>query len=191
MQHSTLKIFRGSLIIGVILYFAIFSETFIRTGYSGNINHGYGLFLPDSITSDTLGHFYKEEMIDSMITMGKKFLGLRYKSAGRTPAGFDCSGYVSYLYKQFGYKLPRSSPEMASVGENVPFAQARKGDLILFKGRSTSARYAGHVALIISKDSTGISMIHSTTHGGVKIDRYPDGGVYYKLRYLAVRRVKL
>jgi murein DD-endopeptidase / murein LD-carboxypeptidase len=143
----------------------------------------------DSVKPDTIGHFPKEEIIDSIITIGKKYLGLHYRYGGRTPAGFDCSGYVSYLFSQFGYKLPASSPGMAYVGKEVPLKEARKGDLILFNGRSIKSHTVGHVAIIMSVDSSGVTMIHSN-HRGVTIDRYPDMQ-YYRPRFVGVRRVNL
>ncbi len=143
----------------------------------------------DSIRADSNRTFYKEEMIDSLILFGKQYLGLAYRYGGTTPAGFDCSGYVSYLFGHFGYRLPTSSSAMATVGEEVDYKDARKGDLILFKGRSTSSSRVGHVALIIGKDSLGVQMMHSCRRG-VKIDRYPQME-YYRARFVGVRRVKL
>jgi len=189
MKFSFSKITRVSLIVGIILTFIFFSETFTRTSYSNNVSPDYGLINADSVKTDTTGHFYKEEMVDSLIAKGRVFLGLKYKYGGRTPAGFDCSGYVSYLYGQFGYTLPTSSSAMAFVGEDIPYKEARKGDIILFKGRNTSAKYVGHVALIIGVDSLGVTMMHSCQRG-VLIDRYPQMD-YYRVRYMGIRRVKL
>jgi hypothetical protein len=144
---------------------------------------------PDTIVSDTSRHFYKEEMIDSLIQIGKTFLGLHYRYGGKTPAGFDCAGYVSYLFGKFGYKLPPSSTAMIHVGEEIPYKEARKGDLILFKGRSLKSSMAGHVALIIDAQPSGVTIMHSN-HRGVTIDRYPEM-TYYRSRFLSVRRIKL
>jgi cell wall-associated NlpC family hydrolase len=143
----------------------------------------------DTIGADTIGHFYKEQIIDSIIDIGKKYLGLHYRYGGRTPAGFDCSGYVSYLFGKFGYGLPSSSSGMAGVGEEIPLKEARKGDLILFNGRSIRPHSVGHVALIIGVDSLGVTMMHSN-HRGVTIDRYPQMD-YYRPRFVGVRRVQL
>ncbi len=144
----------------------------------------------DSIKPDSSNnHFYKEATIDSLIALGKKFLGLPYHYGGHSPEGFDCSGYVSYLYGKFGYTLPTSSTAMANVGIEVPYKEARKGDILLFKGRNSSSTYVGHVALVIEVDSLGLKMMHSC-HRGVLIDRYPQID-YYRTRFMGVRRVKL
>jgi cell wall-associated NlpC family hydrolase len=143
----------------------------------------------DSIRPDTAAHFYKEEMIDSLIAFGKQFLGLAYHYGGQSPQGFDCSGYVHYLYEHFGYALPTSSSAMATVGTEVPYKEVRKGDILLFKGRNSASTSVGHVALVIEVDLLGLRMMHSC-HRGVLIDRYPQIE-YYRSRYLGARRVKL
>lgn len=187
MRHFK-RIFGQGLLIPVTILVLVFaSDLFSQPGPSAGMRAGV-MVGSDSIRHDTT-HFYKEEMIDSMIALGKKYLGLKYKYGGRTPAGFDCSGYVSYLYGQFGYTLPTSSSAMVNVGEPVEYKDARKGDILLFKGRSTSASYVGHVALVIDKDSLGLKMMHSC-HRGVLIDRYPQMD-YYRVRFMGVRRVKL
>jgi cell wall-associated NlpC family hydrolase len=147
------------------------------------------VFPTDSIRADSSKAFIKEEMIDSLILFGKQYLGLAYRYGGTTPAGFDCSGYVSFLFGHFGYSLPTSSSAMATVGEEVDYADVRKGDILLFKGRSTSSPRVGHVAVVIAKDSLGVQMMHSCRRG-VIIDRYPQME-YYRARFLGVRRVKL
>lgn len=145
--------------------------------------------LSDTSVLDTTPVFEKEEIIDSIIALGKTFMGLRYRYGGRTPAGFDCSGYVSYLFSQFGYKLPTSSSAMINVGDEIPYEESRKGDLILFKGRNAKSPAVGHVAIIIGVDTSGVEMLHSN-HRGVTIDRYPQMD-YYRPRFVGVRRVKM
>jgi cell wall-associated NlpC family hydrolase len=144
----------------------------------------------DSIARDsvkTLAH--REFIIDSVITFGKKFLGLHYKYGGYTPKGFDCSGYVSYIFGKYGYSFPRSSSGMATVGEKIDIKKAKKGDFIYFKGRSTKSNRVGHVALIIQADSGQITMMHSC-HRGVLIEKYNKSD-YYKNRFLMCRRYSL
>ncbi|MCK9611418.1 MAG: C40 family peptidase [Bacteroidales bacterium] len=143
----------------------------------------------DSIPPDTIiKPEYNESIIDSVILFGKQFLGLHYKYGGYTSQGFDCSGYVSYIFKNFGYSFPRSSSGMATVGEKVDIKSARKGDFIYFKGRSTKSSHVGHVALIIEADSGQVTMMHSC-HRGVLIEKYNDSD-YYKRRYLMCRRYR-
>ena len=144
----------------------------------------------DSIARDsvkTVAH--REFVIDSVITFGKKFLGLRYKYGGTTEKGFDCSGYVSYIFGKYGFKLPHSSSGIADIGEKIDLMHAQRGDFILFKGRSAKTNRVGHVALIIKADSGQITMMHSCQRG-VMIEKYNNSD-YYKRRYLMCRRFNM
>jgi cell wall-associated NlpC family hydrolase len=189
MQYFNRKLFRSILLPLLICSLVFATELFSQPGTQAPVINEAINIPQDSIKQDTVGHFYKEATIDSLIALGKKFLGLPYHYGGHSPSGFDCSGYVSYLYGQFGYTLPTSSTAMGAVGIEVPYKEARKGDILLFKGRNASANYVGHVALVIEVDSLGLKMMHSC-HRGVLIDRYPQID-YYRSRFMGVRRVKL
>lgn len=145
----------------------------------------------DSIVADSLHKLAQRELlIDSVITFGKQFLGLKYKYGGSTPQGFDCSGYVSYIYGKYGLKLPHSSAAIGTLGNKIDIHQAEKGDVMLFKGRSTKSNRVGHVALIIQADSGQITLMHSACQSGVVIEKY-NTSHYYTSRYLMCRRVNL
>ncbi|MFT5311100.1 MAG: lipoprotein Spr, partial [Bacteroidia bacterium] len=58
---------------------------------------------------------------DSLINLAKSFIGVPYKYGGATPsAGFDCSGFVKYVFANFGMELPRTTSELANVGIEIP-----------------------------------------------------------------------
>lgn len=64
----------------------------------------------------------------------QSYVGSPYRRGGATPAGWDCSGFVSYIYAQFGYSLPRSSAAYRSLGHQVPYSQAQPGDILVWPG---------------------------------------------------------
>lgn len=145
--------------------------------------------VSDSLAIDSLNCEYKEALIDSIIKLGKIYLGKPYRYHITNTRRFDCSGYVSFIFSKFGYSLPPSSSGMAYVGQKISMEKARKGDLILFKGRSTKSSRVGHVALIIDVDDKGIVMMHSSSRG-ILIEHYANND-YYKRRYVMCRRLKL
>lgn len=86
-----------------------------------------------------------------LISYAQSFTGVPYVWGGTTPAGFDCSGFVKYVFEHFGVSLPRTSREQVNVGTPVDQAGIQPGDLI-FSNWNTSARTASatdHVALYI------------------------------------------
>src|ERR1043166_3209638 len=71
---------------------------------------------------------------DTIIAFAKKYLGTRYCYGSCSPKnGFDCSGFLYYVFKENGITLPRSSYELGNYGKKVPLSEARKGDIILFR----------------------------------------------------------
>lgn len=113
-------------------------------------------------------------------------IGEPYQWAGKHPGGFDCSGLLSWIYAQMDQTLPASSRGYAHEGRSIPRDSIQAGDFLLFSGRSNSE--ISHVGLCIGADSTGIYMLHSATHGGVRIDNWV-GQAYYERRYLGARRL--
>ncbi|MHB1063874.1 MAG: C40 family peptidase [Georgenia sp.] len=70
----------------------------------------------------------------AVVTLARQFLGTPYVWGGTTPGGFDCSGFVQYVYAQFGINLPRTSREQATVGTKVSAAEAQPGDIVTWPG---------------------------------------------------------
>jgi len=128
-------------------------------------------------------------MIDSAITIAQKFIGTPYRYSGKTEKGFDCSGFVGYVFRHFNLVLPPASRLMNNFGEDVDIAEVRKGDLMLFKGRNASSSIIGHVALVANVTEDGkIYIIHATTMQGVVLE-YVWATDYYKKRYVKTRRI--
>jgi cell wall-associated NlpC family hydrolase len=91
------------------------------------------------------------------------------------------------VFKEFGIKLPHTSAGQGLQGVVVPKQNIKKGDLILFKGRSRKSSRIGHVGIVISEKGDPVRFIHSSTSEGVRTDRLEF--VYYKNRYLKTIRM--
>lgn len=78
-----------------------------------------------------------------ILNYARQFLGTPYKWGGTTPLGFDCSGFVQYVYKQYGVNLPRVSYQQAAAGAPVSAAAAQAGDLVYYKGKNGTVDHIG------------------------------------------------
>lgn len=115
------------------------------------------------------------------------YLGTRYSYGGTSPnTGFDCSGFVQYVYNKHGVRLPRTSRQQASAGAKVPtrIGALSAGDLLLFAGNGSRI---DHVAIYAG----GNRIIHSTSSGGgVRYDDLDSSrGAWFLDHLVAARRV--
>lgn len=122
-----------------------------------------------------------------VIGTAERYLGVPYKWGGSTPeSGFDCSGYVKYVYGKQGVRLPRTSREQARAGVDVTprIASLRQGDLMLF---AEPKEPISHVAIYAGEGR----IIHSSSSGGGV--RYDDLGTqrgqWYVQHMVAARRL--
>lgn len=102
--------------------------------------------------------------LNELMDFARSFKGVRYKYASADPSkGFDCSGFVLYVFKHFNVNVPRSSSAFAKIGKGVSLEEAQPGDIILFTGpKSGTTRVVGHVG-IVTAGGPVISFIHATS----------------------------
>ena len=125
--------------------------------------------------------------VASVISTANRYEGIRYSYGGASPTrGFDCSGFVQYVFARHGVALPRTSRQIAELGEPVPLNRddLREGDLLFFAGNGTRI---DHVAIYLGDDH----IIHSTASGGgVRIESLTSArGEWFDRRMVAARRV--
>lgn len=120
-----------------------------------------------------------------MINNAMEFLGVRYRGGGTSKSGMDCSGMVTAVYNLFDMSIPRSSRDMATVGQKVDTSEVKKGDLIFFKTNGRNA--INHVGMVVDIIGDEIKFIHSSTSKGVIISSTKES--YYKKAFAQVNRV--
>lgn len=159
---------------------AVFASTLMESANFMNMDR---LLPVDDNDSDS----EKLQLIADLLNEASTHMGTRYVRGGKSPKGFDCSGFTSYVYRQFGYSLSASSRGQFADGFEVSTDEIKPGDLLFFKGRRS--RSVGHVAIAIDADrDTGeITFIHAAVKGGIRVDRVSMP--YYSQRFLGARRV--
>lgn len=100
---------------------------------------------------------------NDVIEFAKKYLGVRYHYASKDPKkGFDCSGFVSFVFKNFNINLPRSSSGYGSLRSTLKPEDFKVGDVLVFYGFKNHDR-TGHVGIICEANGMKSKFIHSSS----------------------------
>ncbi len=120
----------------------------------------------------------------NVVNNALKHIGVRYRWGGNTPKkGFDCSGFVRYVFqKTLGLTLPRRADEMSRVGNKITSNDLKPGDLVFF---NTRRRTFSHVGIFIGDNQ----FIHSPSTGHrVRINSLDDQ--YWEQHFTGARRLE-
>ena len=146
-------------------------------GKTGYIRGDYVSFTePDPSQAPAAGSIGEQ-----IVAFAEQFLGTPYVWAGSSPSGFDCSGFVSYVFKNFGYTVNRTAASMYTNGVAVDKSELQIGDAVFFASSSESI---GHVGIYIGDGE----FIHSSSGCGyVTISGLDED--YYSCMYVGARRI--
>ena len=126
---------------------------------------------------------------EELLTFASGFIGSPDQYGSRDPAkGFDCSGFITYVFNHHGIAVPRSSKDFTHVEQEVPLRQSRPGDLILFTGTDSTVRDVGHMGIITVNNGRDISFIHSTSGKAYGVTVTPLNK-YYQGRFVKAIRI--
>lgn len=146
----------------------------------------------DSTIKETTGDEINTRNVlpSSVVAFAQTLRGVPYKYASTDPRqGFDCSGFITYVFNHFNIRVPRSSIDFANVGREVPPKEAKAGDLILFTGTDSTKPVVGHMGIVLNNtDGSDLEFIHSSSGRAHGVTTNPLKG-YYQTRFVKVVRV--
>jgi cell wall-associated NlpC family hydrolase len=119
--------------------------------------------------------------VPSVVATALALRGTPYRNGGSNPSGFDCSGFVQYVFAQHGRALPREVKDQFQLGKRVDRDDVKPGDLIFFQ---TVSKGASHVGIALGGDE----FVHApSARGVVRVEKYTGG--YWAARWIGARRI--
>lgn len=131
----------------------------------------------------------KNVAADSVVDFAKTLIGVKYKyGSAIKEQGFDCSGFITYVFNHFKIQVPRVSKDFTNAGSKVSLEESKPGDLILFTGTDTTVWIVGHMGIITQNEHGKIQFIHSAS--GKSVGVIISGmSKYFEIRFVKVIRV--
>lgn len=124
---------------------------------------------------------------DKIVNFGMGLLGTPYVTAGCSKNGFDCSGFVYFVYNHFKIQVPRSSSQFNNFGKEIPIDDVKKGDILLFLSPTRNA--IGHIGIVSNPKGMESDFIHSTSGREMKVVVTSLTKPGYKRRFVKAIRV--
>lgn len=120
---------------------------------------------------------------DSIISYAKQYLGIHYLYAGNDPKkGFDCSGFVNYVFKHFDVSVPRSSSGYKNLGVSKKAEDFKVGDVLVFYGYKNRT-VVGHVGIICEANGMSSKFIHASSGKAGSVTISDLDSDHYSKRY--------
>lgn len=129
----------------------------------------------------------KNVAANDVIDFAKTLIGVKYKYGSMDKAkGFDCSGFINYVFNHFHISVPRTSADFTNAGINIPIEYSKAGDIILFTGSDAKSGVVGHMGIITENNNGEIKFIHASESRGVMISGMNS---YFIPRFVKVNRI--
>ena len=126
---------------------------------------------------------------NELVVFAEALVGVPYKYASADiEKGFDCSGFISYVFNHYNIAVPRSSVDFTNAGKEVDIKDSRRGDIILFTGSNPGSGIVGHMGIVTQNKNNKIQFIHSASGNGkgVVISGMSE---YFITRFVKIIRV--
>jgi cell wall-associated NlpC family hydrolase len=126
---------------------------------------------------------------NELMSFAETLIGVPYRYGSTDPkVGFDCSGFITYVFNHFKIAVPRSSIDFTDVGKYIPKEEAKRGDIILFTGTDSTEQFVGHMGLITTNNGGKMEFIHSTSGKAYGVTKTPLND-YYMSRFVKCIRI--
>lgn len=164
------------LSVGTSVTITGYTGDWYRVSYNGSEGYVYKSYLSTDSSSSS------SDAGSRIIAEAKKYLGVPYVYGGTSPSGFDCSGFVYYVYRQCGYSITRTATTQNGDGTKVDRSQLKPGDILIFYNSAMSG--IGHSGIYIGDGQ----FIHSSSGSG-KVVISSLSSNYYNTHYYSARRI--
>ena len=152
------------------------SGKWYRVTYGGNEGYVFRTYLSSSASSASGAGA-------RIVAEAKNYLGVPYVYGGTSPSGFDCSGFVYYVYRQCGYSITRTATAQNGNGSYVSRSALQPGDIIIFYNSAMSG--IGHSGIYIGNGE----FIHASSGSGKVVISNLNTNNYYNTHYYSARRI--
>jgi LysM repeat protein len=174
------------------MLFSFFVETTSAFTIPQNKNNKDSIFaVKDSIAKSKLDTIidnsdYNEEVSEAAVKFAKKYIGVPYRHGGKSPRGFDCSGFTMYVMGHFGHKLSPVATYQAYDGRKIARENIKAGDILLFKSYNVKAKRIGHAAMAVSNKDGIVTFIHAAP-SGIRLETLSSK--FFDIRFVCARRI--
>lgn len=129
----------------------------------------------------------KNTSASDLVKFAETLIGVKYKyGSSDKKNGFDCSGFITYVFNTFDIKVPRISSDFTNAGKEILLKDSQPGDLILFTGSDANSGVVGHMGIITENKNGWVEFIHASTSRGVMISGMNS---YFIPRYVKTNRI--
>ena len=132
----------------------------------------YGTFKSDIISNESDFAIAEDtikpvKLRNNIVNFGMELLGTPYVEASSSKAGFDCSGFVYYVFKHHKIQVPRSSSQFKNFGKEISIENVKKGDILLFL--SPTRNVIGHIGIVTNPNGKNSDFIHASSGREMKV----------------------
>ncbi len=188
LQNLGLKLKHKLLLISSLLFLLSACNNSRKiTGVAGNNTIISKIKIKGEIPSININ----TENVDAeeLMRFAESLEGIKYQYGGESKStGFDCSGFVWFVFNHFNIKAPRTSVQYANVGKEVKITESKRGDIILFTGANMKETKVGHLGFITSNEKNKITFLHAASGGGRGVMK-SQMSPYFVERFVKVNRI--